>query len=770
MITLVIALHNHQPVGNFDWVIEDAYQRAYRPLMELLAEFPDIRFAQHYTGILLDWYGAHHPEFLATIDRGVEAGRIELLSGGYYEPILAMLPERDRQQQIVLLNQRITEQFGAAPTGMWLAERVWEPSLPSTLHAASIAYTMLDDTHFKAAGLRDENLTGYFLTEDQGKPLAVLPIDKHLRYTMPFQSPQATIDYLATLNNEADDRVVVFADDGEKFGVWPDTYRTVYEHGWLRQFCTLLAANADWIRTVPPGEVVASRAPAGRLYLPTASYAEMLHWALPTPSAFTEFEIFERELARLGIAERFGDFVRGGFWRNFQVKYPEINAMQKKMLRVSERVERVRRQQAPGSEAANVAERAYRHLLAAQCNCPYWHGVFGGIYLANIRAAMYRQMISAEALLDDIEGVTAGVVEESDYDLDGAAELIYENREAAIYLAPARGGTIFEFDGKRTRYNFIDLLGRRPEGYHDRLRSFAAPGRPEPHGSAPVSAKPTADTSAAEAPAAKASAAQPAGTAATDAATDVAATESAAVAQAGDRPEAHSIHDIVRVKQKGLEQALQYDSYRHALLADHFFSAAPSAKELRAGTLPETGDFLDAPYSASWHRANGITRIVMRRTGSVGARPVAVEKAVSIADGSADIHVDYLIRPLDNLPLTGFFGLETAYAMSAGTEPDRYYRFNDIRPTGAQGLLNSAGETVGRDFALVDEWLGVEIRVAFSTEALLVRAPIETVSLSEDGFEKNYQGSIVLAAWAIDGATEWRMAMQQRLIEHAGTP
>ena len=50
MVTLVLAFHNHQPVGNFDWVFEDSYRDAYLPLLEVLEAHPEIRFAQHYTG------------------------------------------------------------------------------------------------------------------------------------------------------------------------------------------------------------------------------------------------------------------------------------------------------------------------------------------------------------------------------------------------------------------------------------------------------------------------------------------------------------------------------------------------------------------------------------------------------------------------------------------------------------------------------------------------------------------------------------------------
>jgi alpha-amylase len=713
MITLVLAFHNHQPVGNFGWVFEEAYTRAYRPLMELLGRYPSIRFAQHYTGILLDWFEKNHPDFLQAIGRSVAGEQVELLSGGYYEPILAMLPERDRQAQISRLNRRIAESFGVTPTGMWLAERVWEPSLPSTLHAAGIRYTFLDDTHFKSAGLAESELTGYFLTEDQGKPLAVFPIDKKLRYTMPFEEPEATFAYLKKLDVEGEDRIVTFADDGEKFGIWPETYTTVYDQKWLERFCELLVEHRDWVRTELPSRVIAGRKPAGRIYLPTASYAEMLHWALPTVKAYTDYETFEKVLKEEGILERFEEFVRGGFWRNFMVKYPEVNAMQKKMLRTSGRIARIREALAATPGASPEPEEitsAYDHLMAGQCNCPYWHGVFGGIYLANIRMAMYRELIAAERDLDRYEGLEATLVSIEDYDLDGAEEILAEGPAASIYLSPERGAGIFEFDYKPVGYNFCDVLQRRKEGYHAQLAR--AP-------------KPSADGGSG----------------------------------------AKSIHEIVRVKEPGLLKAIAYDPYRHATLLDHFYGSDLDATSLREATVAERGDFHTGTYDhAVTREPHGGVVITLERRGTVDRRqPVSIRKVIRLDLVTAELRADYLVSSLDGSPMTGRFGIEMTYSLSAGTEPDRYYTIDGRKPPEREGRLDGAGEAVGRSLSLTDEWLGIRLAVELERPALLVRTPLETVSLSEEGFERNYQGSLIVAAWELEGARQWRMTLTQKI-------
>jgi Alpha-amylase/alpha-mannosidase len=86
-IYLALAFHNHQPVGNFDWVFEEAYRRAYEPMIAALERHPGVRVALHYTGPLRDWLQAHRPELLLRIRRLVARGQVEIMAGAYYEPI-----------------------------------------------------------------------------------------------------------------------------------------------------------------------------------------------------------------------------------------------------------------------------------------------------------------------------------------------------------------------------------------------------------------------------------------------------------------------------------------------------------------------------------------------------------------------------------------------------------------------------------------------------------------------------------------------------------
>ena len=207
---LIIAIHNHQPVGNFDFVAEDAYQKAYLPLVEAVREAPWFRMALHFTGPLLEWLVREHPEYIETLRNMAASGQLEMLGGGFYEPILALLPDEDKHGQIRKLAGFVEKSFGTAPRGMWLAERVWEPHLPKAIAGAGVEYVVVDDFHFKMTGLRDKELCGYFLTEEQGHMLKVFPGSEKLRYLLPFKEPEAVIEHLRALPDHGEHTLAVW--------------------------------------------------------------------------------------------------------------------------------------------------------------------------------------------------------------------------------------------------------------------------------------------------------------------------------------------------------------------------------------------------------------------------------------------------------------------------------------------------------------------------------------------------------------------------------
>ncbi|MEA3376337.1 MAG: alpha-amylase/4-alpha-glucanotransferase domain-containing protein [Chloroflexota bacterium] len=686
-LTLSLVIHNHQPVGNLDHVFAEATKRAYDPMLEAVTRHPGVRLGLHYSGPLLDWLGTRRPDHLDRLGDLVARGQVELLTGGYYEPVLATIPDADRLGQLRKMTAFLLRRFGHRPTGAWIAERVWEPHLPRPLVEAGVEYTLLDDTPFKMVGLTDDDLFGPYITEEQGYALKVFGNVMHLRYAIPWQPVETVIEWLRQRARAHPGGVAVAADDGEKFGLWPDTWSYCWgEDGWVNRFFAALEENADWLHTRPLGEVAAEHTPLGRVYLPCASYEEMMHWALP-PRAQVDLATVQRDLEEQA-REDVRRFVRGGFWRSFLCRYDEVNQMHKKMLWVSRKAHAM-----PPGEAR---QQALDHTWSAQCNCAYWHGLFGGIYFFHIRAANFAHLIAAEELADRqrMEAQTWAVVERGDFDADGHEEIILNTDQQVLIFKPSYGGGLVEWDWRDRRYNLLNTMTRRPEGYHETLRKAEREGRIF-------------------------------------------------------LPGQEEIPNGVRVKERDVHTSLFYDWHRRIALLDHFLDPGTTPETFYQAHYAERGDFVDRPYQAEVEEDGDLARLVLTREGTVWAGevpiPVQIQKTVAVEAGSPQLTVNYRVTNRDDIPADLRFGVAFNWGIVGGDSEYGYLHTGAERRdlNALEGDQHVAALTIGSTLPDLDG----EVHIDLGRAASLWQFPLEVVSNSEAGYERVYQGTCTLLWW-----------------------
>ena len=712
-VRFVFVLHDHQPVGNFDEVIEQAYHASYLPFLDLFERHRGIRLALHTSGPLVEWLDRRHPDYLDRLAGLAAAGRVEIVGGAFQEPVLAMLPARDRIGQITAFTQWLQQRLGAKVSGMWVAERVWDPGMTADIVAAGIEWTILDDSHFKAAGLGEDELDRLWITEGDGATLAVFPVSERLRYVIPFAAPHTTIDHLRWLGERRHGALAVFGDDGEKFGVWPDTHRACFEEGWLEAFFSLLERNADWIEMALPSEVVRDTLPAGPIWLPECSYREMTEWVLPPERQRACVAARVAAAADPTLANA-AQFLRGGTWRNFRMRYPEANEMYARMLAVSGRLELLRR--TGTADPATLAD-ATRALYRGQCNCGYWHGAFGGIYLPHLRNAIYRELIAADKAADRAEGRRGEWIEATaaDHDFDGRTDIRLSSDRLDAWIAPAKGGMLYELDLRDQEHNLLATLDRRPEAYHEQ-----------------VLAGPAAARSAVDA-------AQPA-----------------------------------RFKQEGLDRMVRHDRSRRKSLVDHFWDCDVAAPAVAEGTALERGDFAAGSYEASIRRNPGRIQLLLTRTGNAWGVPFTLSKAVTLAAGSDSLEIAY---KLEGLPpdFRQHLAVEFNFAGLPAAAPGRFFYDELGRDLGDLGTRLEIPHA--RAMGLVDDWLDIDARLSFGNASNGAATgvwtfPVQSVSQSEGGFELVHQSVVVMPHWIVTPAADgtWRVAMRLELGRHSSRP
>jgi 4-alpha-glucanotransferase len=700
-LAFAIVIHNHQPVGNFDHVIEDAYQRSYLPFLEALERRSAILIALHNSGCLWEWLEAKHPEYGERVVALVRRGQIKLVGGGYYEPILPLLPSENRRGQIGRMNSFLQERFGSPPDGMWLAERVWEPNLPLDLASQGIRWLCLDDTQFLQVGLQDRDLKGRYLTEDGSVPLSIYPTQMKLRYEIPFASPETVLE---TLRESADDwpgTIRVFADDGEKFGVWPGTDRLCYgEEHWLDRFFDLLERNAEWLHLVHLSEHLDQYPPVGRIYLPAGSYREMTEWALP-PETHRLFLDTQRFLKDQGHEAAESILLKGGFFRNFLARYSESNQLHKRVIDVLKMLDATRMS---GAFEAKIRD----HLWRAQSNDAYWHGVFGGLYLPHLRDGLYGELLAGEIALDTAShpSKTWAEARRIDYDCDGHEEVILSTERIALHISPWRGGGALEIDDRVCGRNITNVLTRRPEAYHDEIRKKG-------------------------------------------------------LSEGGS--EVRTIHDGISAKEEHLDRFLVYDRRDRLALIDRFFRTAPAPDDLINGDRNERGDFTTAPYRADVSGKKGIAQAILARKGCLDGdsrRGIEVGRVTRIRAGEDRFEVEITLHSMAGEDLSFHYGIEWLVNFLAGRAHDRFVLVDGIK-TADPALVAAERLLPGRVVSFVDEWKQERVDITADRVAGWVRAPLVTVSLSEGGAESLYQGTILLPYWEVRLApgSEWKTTL-----------
>jgi len=387
----------------------------------------------------------------------VASGQCEIMTGTYYEALVPVAPEHDVKRSIAAYTGKLNEVLGGNAKGLWLAERVYEPHVPRILADANVDYTALDDWHFRAAGIGRGELGRPWLVEHQGATVAVCPISERLRYLVPFASVDEVIAHLRKLYR-AGAQMVCLADDGEKFGGWPGTYKRCYEDRWLDDFFAALTGSGEWLHVATLGEAVAAVPAAGPAYLPATAYREMTRWALPTESQL-RLDDLGPAFGPDGVN---GDLVTGAGFRSFFHKYPEVNFFHKRVQEVSRRVEDARDRMGPEGEDIR------RHLWRAEANDAYWHGVFGGAYLPHLRRGIRGELVRAEHMFDDYAGTLASE-QVGDLDADGVAEITLKNENVVAVLS-AEGLAAVEFTRRVPPTVLTDVISRRPEPCHGKLK------------------------------------------------------------------------------------------------------------------------------------------------------------------------------------------------------------------------------------------------------------------------------------------------------------
>ena len=200
------------------------------------------------------------------------------------------------------------------------------------------------------------------------------------------------------------------------------------------------------------------------------------------------------------------------------------------------------------------------------------------------------------------------------------------------------------------------------------------------------------------------------------------------------------------------------------MLIDHIFGYDTSLESVMQNRHVDAGGFPYAPYNSSIKDVRNGKIVVLEGEGVIDGTKIRITKNIKIEDGSPDLEINYSIRHKSGDARDIWFGPEFNFAMLDGrSDLCRYYTDGGYLEDSSQ---RSSGESKDVSFfGIENKLIAINIGLAFSETCTLWRFPVETVSQSESGFEKEYQSSVLIPHWRfhLKKGSEWSVRIRLTL-------
>lgn len=418
-------------------ILEQRYQGLYKKLISFLYANPACKLTFSFPGQIFSWLVKKHPEFIQLFKELLSRKQVEILGGGYYNPVFPLLFPMDRSGQIEMYGSELSSALGKRSRGMMMYGSVWDNTLVSSLYGSGIEYALLDDSLVPPAKRHALPL----LVSEQGKSVKVLPFSRNV---MPTEAQFADAGcYLSDLKKQTeklakkhpeyagDERLQCLVFDCEHF-------QQLFESGWIE---SLYKAADESYR-----DTVTMTYPQGYLHKHTALVPAYIAPGIQSDIAQWGLVPYMPQENKTNYPVTIYDFLS---------TYPRNHALYDRVMYISMLI-------------ANYHGDKARKKLARE---KLWQAQTGSAFVCNpegifatnaIRQSAYRALTEAEKVLRESlpkgkqfkESVTS-----YDYNGDGSVEYICQMHsfDACISL---KGASITELDIMHNTGNYADNLKR----------------------------------------------------------------------------------------------------------------------------------------------------------------------------------------------------------------------------------------------------------------------------------------------------------------------
>lgn len=418
---------------------ETDYQNAYKPVMKFLYSHPAFRMSFAFNGVFFQYLKKKHGEFVETLRELTARKQVEVIGGGFYDPVFPLLFPVDRSGQIEMLSSEIRQSVGRRPRGMTLYASCWDFSVLSSARSCGMEYVFLE------SALVPPEQQKFFplIMSDRGKSIDILPVHTELKPPPGILCGEYLENVRAAVEKtqKKEDRRLGGGRRVVCVPLSPEDLRQLLQSGWLDSLDRAVAEDSEgaFVLSTPENYRKAEplRIPA---YIAAGIGGE-------TGAALRR----RNSRGAAGSPVTVFDFFQNA---------PQSRALYDRMLYVSlimslyhsdkMRKSEVRKKLWQSQSGNAFLDRHRRFSVASAC-----------------RQRAYQFLVEAERILREYNKFSESLVS-FDYNSDGMSEYIFrmQNYFACVSLT---GGAVREFDVMRNSGNFADHMRRAAafDGFDD---------------------------------------------------------------------------------------------------------------------------------------------------------------------------------------------------------------------------------------------------------------------------------------------------------------
>lgn len=412
--------------------LEKEYQRIYKPLAKFLYSHSLFRMFFSFTGPQLEFYRKKHPEFIELMQKLIERKQIEILGGGYYNPVFPLLFPRDRSGQIELLSSSIREAVGKRPRGISLYESIWDSSLLSCFSTSGMEFVLLDESLVPPG----KNMFVPLIMSDKGKSLAILPVAHSIKPSpdSPVSDFLADIDSSAKKSRRSAEEIVRSQKPVITVRFSLQEISALLESGWLEKFSCEI--ENEKCSSDIPAAVVKNAVVFQPVFIAAGMSGEIAQWAV-TP--------YKPVKPQKHFPVTVYDFLQ---------LYPQSKALYDRMMYVSMLMNQ--------SHGDKIRKRTAREKVWESQNGNCFFCMAAGSFInSSYRQNSFKNLAEAEKIIRECNDFEESV-SSFDYNGDGLNEYIIRMQNYVAVVHPA-GGAIRELDLFQSSGNYADNLSRIEE-------------------------------------------------------------------------------------------------------------------------------------------------------------------------------------------------------------------------------------------------------------------------------------------------------------------